>query len=70
MIEKECAREIQVHALSAVMELSNILNLSKGRCSSERYEHLRESVGRAVAGIQMEILEAVIAEFPELDNLK
>jgi hypothetical protein len=70
MIEKECALEIQDHALKAITELSLLLNRSQGRCSPERFEQLREGVGRAIGGIQMGILEVVISEFPELDDLK
>lgn len=69
MIEKECAIEIQRHALLAITELTKLLNQSQGRCSAEKYEELREGVGRSIGAIQMGILEVVIAEFPELDDL-
>lgn len=70
MIEKQCATEIQGHALAAITELTKLLNQSQGRCSAERYEELREGVGRSIGAIQMGILEVVIAEFPELDDLQ
>lgn len=70
MIEKECALEIQSHALQAITELTKLLNQSQGRCSSEKFEELREGVGRSIGAIQMGILEIVNAEFPELDDLQ
>lgn len=41
MIEKECAIEIQRHALQAITELTKLFNQSQGRCSAEKYEELR-----------------------------
>ena len=70
MIEKECAIEVQRRALQAITELTKLLNQTQGRCSAERYEELREGVGRAIGSIQMGILEIVIAEYPELDDLQ
>jgi len=70
MIEKECAIEVQRHALQAITELTKLLNQTQGRCSAERYEELREGVGRSIGAIQMGILEIVIAEYPELDDLQ
>jgi hypothetical protein len=70
MIEKECAVDIQRHALHAITELTKLLNRAQGRCSAEKYEELREGVGRSIGAIQMGILEIVIAEYPELDDLQ
>ena len=41
----------------------------RGRCSDERYEQLKEEIGRSIGQIQMGILEVLISEFPELDDL-
>lgn len=70
MIEKDCAIEVQRHALQAITELTKLLNQSQGRCSPEKYEELREGVGHSIGAIQMGILEVIIAEFPELDDLQ
>ncbi|NVD97750.1 hypothetical protein [Massilia sp. BJB1822] len=70
MIDKECAIEVQRHALQAISELTKLLKQSQGRCSPEKYEELREGVGRSIGAIQMGILEVVIVEFPELDDLQ
>ena len=69
MIEKQCAIEIQEHALKAVAELSLLLNLSRNRCSPEKYEQIKQGVGFSIGRIQMGILQIVIAEYPELDDL-
>lgn len=70
MIEKECAIEVQGHALLAIAELTKLLNQVQGRCSAERFEELRAGVGHSIGAIQMGILEVVIAEYPELDDLQ
>lgn len=69
MIEEECAREVYATALKSVAGLSQILISSQGRCSDEKFEELREGVGRSIGEIQMGILEPLILEFPELDDL-
>ncbi|MRW90693.1 hypothetical protein GJ699_11900 [Duganella sp. FT80W] len=70
MIEKDCAIELQRHALAAIRELSMLLNKCQGNCSADRFEQLRDGVGRSIGQIQMGILEVVIEEFPELDDLQ
>lgn len=69
MIEKECATEIYSNALKSIEDLTRILTISRDRCSDEKYEQLKECVGRAIGEIQMGILETLISEFPELDDL-
>ena len=69
MIDKQCASEIQEHALKAISELSNALNLSRNRCSLEQYEQIKRAVGLCIGDIQMELLENMYAEFPELNDL-
>jgi hypothetical protein len=70
MIERECAVEIQHYALQAIADLMRLLHQSHGHCSPESYEAIKEGVGRSIGSIQMGILELVIAEFPELDDIK
>ena len=70
MIEKQCAIEIQEQALKAVRELSLLLNLSQNRCSPDKYEQIRMGVAKSIGEIQMGLLEVIIAEYPELDDLK
>ena len=70
MIEKKCAVEIHEHALKAISELSQALNLSQNRCSLEKYEQIKRGVGLAIGEIPTEILEKIYAEFPELNDLQ
>ena len=69
MIDKKCASEIHEHALKAISELSTALNLSQNRCSLEQYEQIKRGVGICIGDIQMELLENIYAEFPELNDL-
>jgi hypothetical protein len=69
MIEKACAAEIHAAALKSIEDLTQILTTSRGRCSDEKYEQLKEGIGRSIGQIQMGILEVLISEFPELDDL-
>lgn len=69
MIEKACAAEIHAAALRSIADLTEILTTSRGRCSDEKYERLKEGVGRSIGEIQMGILEMVNSDFPELDDL-
>ena len=70
MIERQCAIEIQKHALKAVSELSEALNISSGRCSQDKYDEIRRGVGSAIGRIQVELLEVIYTAYPELDHLK
>jgi len=70
MIEESTAKEVHALALSAVSELSKILQMSNGRCSDEEYERIRKGVGMAIGRIQSDILDLICAAYPELDDLK
>lgn len=71
MIEKQWATQIQEHALRAISELSDVLDISQGRCSPEEYESIKRSIGRAIGIITTELLDDVVYKaYPELDDLK
>ena len=70
MIKKEYAVKIQKHSLKAISELTQILNESENQCSKEKFETLKKGVGIAIGEIQIELLEALYSDFPELDDLK
>lgn len=69
MIEEEFAREAYVTAMKSIAGLSQILIASQGKCSVDKFEELKEGIGRSIGEIQMGILEPLISEFPELDDL-
>jgi hypothetical protein len=69
MIEVQCAKEVSELALDAVAKLSQILNAITGRCSEEEYEQIKRGVGLSIGKIQMEVLDLIYTNYPELDDL-
>lgn len=47
-----------------------ILSEIAGKCSEEDYHRIKRSVGLSVGRVQMEILEVINAQYPEIDDLK
>lgn len=70
MIEKTTAILIQQRALAAVRELMTILSEIAGKCSEEDYDRIKRGVGLSVGRVQMEILEVINAQHPEIDDLR
>lgn len=69
MTDKKAASEIKRLSLSAIRDLTEILNVSRESCSDEEFECLRKGVGIAVGNIQTSVLDVIYAEHPELDDL-
>lgn len=70
MIEKDTAIVIQKHALHAVESLHDALTSSINHCSTEDFELIRRGVATTIGDIQMDILELIYQQYPELDHLK
>jgi len=70
MIEKSTASIIQQHALNAIESLHNALTVSIDQCSVDEFELIRRGVGTAIGDIQMDLLELVYRQYPELNQLK
>lgn len=70
MIEKQCAAEIRKLALKAISALSEILVISRERCSVDNYEQFKKGVGLSIGDIQIDILDVIDAIYPELDDLE
>ena len=70
MIDKEFATEIREHALNAISELSQVLNVKQSRCSQEEYEQIKRGVGLSIGKIQSDLLDVIYAAYPELDDLR
>ena len=68
-LSKEDATVIRDHALSAIKELMALFHYSVDKCSPEVHEKLHRGVGLSIGRIQMEILEVINKEYPELDDL-
>lgn len=69
MIEKECATDVREHALRAISELSQVLNVSQNRCSQEEYDRIKKGVGLSIGKIQSDLLDIIYAAYPELYDL-
>ncbi len=70
MVKKEIALQIQTRALNAVKELNIILSEKEDKCSAEDYTIIKRGVGLSLGTIQMEILEYINHQYPEIDDLK
>lgn len=70
MIERDAAIEIQGHARKACEALTSALNSAVGRCSEDDFMLIKRGVGRCLGDIQMDLLEIINSQYPELDDLK
>ena len=62
------ARELRELGLRAVEQLSDLLNLAKERCSEEEYESIRRGVGLSIGRIQLEVLDVVGENYPQIED--
>ena len=69
MKDKQAASEIKKLSLSAIRDLTEILNVSRDSCSEEEFDCLRKGVGIAIGNIQTSVLDVIYSEHPELDDL-
>jgi hypothetical protein len=70
VMTKEDAIEMREHAIKAIVELSQLLNKAKDRCSEGEYQQMKRGVGLSIGRIQTELLDVIYATYPELDDLK
>jgi hypothetical protein len=69
MVKKEVAAEIQQYAIKAITELTTLLSVANEVCTNEELEPIKRAVGLAIGKIQMELLEPIYKDHPELDDL-
>lgn len=69
-MDKKIALGIQERALCAVRELMAILSDIEGHCPEIDYQKIKRGIGLSVGDIQMEILEVINAQYPEIDDLE
>lgn len=69
MIKKETAIQIQKRALNAIVELNEILSELHPECSEDDYVVIKRGVGLSIGRIQMELLEPLYRQHPEIDDL-
>ena len=70
MLDKQIAIRIKEHSLRATVELSTLLVEIQDKVSSEDYEIIKRGIGRTIGRIQLEILDFVYYQHPELDHHK
>jgi len=69
-MNKETALGIQHQALEAIKALLEILNRYEQECSAEEQQQLRRGVGLSIGKIQIDLLQPICAQYPEIDDLK
>jgi hypothetical protein len=69
MMSKEDATEMREYGLKAVENLTLLHYRAKDCCPSEIYERLRRGIGLSIGRIQVEVLDVIYHEYPELDDL-
>ena len=70
MVSKETALQIQRRALNAIIELNTALSEIEDDCPDEDFELVKRGVGLSIGRIQMEILEVLNRQHPDIDDLK
>jgi hypothetical protein len=70
MLDKEIAIKVKERSLNAIREMSMMLTDIQGRCDEEDFEAIKRGAGLTMGRIQMELLEYVNSQFPDLDDLK
>ena len=68
-MEKQLALDIQRHGLNAIVELTRALDTAFGRCSEEEYNAVKRGVGSCIGQVQMEVLEILYLQHPDIDPL-
>jgi hypothetical protein len=67
---KEVALRVKDRSTRAIEELVSILRDVESECSELDFQTIKRGIGLTVGDIQMELLELVNHEYPELDDLK
>jgi hypothetical protein len=70
VMDRIFASHAKQYALEAIASLSKILIVSSGKCSKQEYEKIKRGVGISIGQIQMDLLEVVYKQFPDMDDLK
>ncbi len=69
-MNKTAAIGIKVQALKAIEALSSAVAQAQGSDDEAERGRLHKQVGLIIGQIQMGILEPIVAEHPELDDLR
>jgi hypothetical protein len=66
-MDKTAAREVVRAVFRSGSELEKLLGVLKRRCSAQEYKVYTRQVATAIDGIQVALLNKVLAQFPELE---
>ena len=69
-MNKSTAISVRNEALKAIEALSLALEAASKGCTEVESHHLHKQVGLVIGQIQMGILEPIVAEHPDLDDLR
>lgn len=69
-MKKKQVIEIKKYSLDAISELSKILSIQRESVSEEEYERLKKGVGIAIGDIQINLLDVIYSQYPDIDDLK
>lgn len=69
-MERTVATAVRNEALRAIEALSSSLQAALRGCDQEEYGCLHKQVGQVIGQIQMGILEPIVAQHPDLDDLR
>lgn len=70
MLKIEKALQLQKRALNAVAELDAIVSDVRDECSEDDFRLKKRGVGLSIGRIQIELLEPIYKQHPEMDDLK
>ena len=70
IIDKQAALEIRQQALTAISELSRLLQAGDNQVWLEEYNTLKLGVGLCIGAIDQYLLSTVYKEYPEMKELE
>ena len=70
IMDKKQAIEIKKWATESIKCLSRSLNSDLQRDSPREFEKIKKGVASAIGAIQIQILEVINKEYPDLDDLR
>ena len=69
IVTEEAAAELRRLCLRAIEALSASLLVTREALSSSDYEHRRRATGSIIGMIQVNLLDPLFVDYPELDDL-
>lgn len=69
-MNRSVALGVRNEALKAIEALSSALGVGSQGCAEAERDHLHRQIGLIIGQIQMGVLEPIVAEHPDLDDLR